>query len=198
MGEQYYLRRCKWAHLLCYARSYTFRGRTSRLGIGNLPSQGLVSCVWFGYSTILIFSVRRRWFLAQLDLLSLGAKDVGRTGRAGLATRESRVHSTRRSDLGKDECNVSPSFVTCVTSASPSRRSNQRRVSSLSCVRLIARVSSVPAFLAAPTHPTRDLFLVYGSVIQQSLIFSVRETFNGTRFFIAYIRWGLAASFYHL
>ena len=23
-----------------------------RLGIGNLPSQGLVSCVWFGYSTI--------------------------------------------------------------------------------------------------------------------------------------------------
>ena len=37
----------------------------------------------------------------------------------------------------------------------PSRRSNQRRVSSLSCARLIARVPSVPAFLAAPTHPTR-------------------------------------------
>ena len=44
---------------------------------------------------------------------------------------------------------------------------------------LIARVQSVPAFLAAPTHPTRDLFLVYGSVIQQSLIFSVRETAPG-------------------
>ena len=43
-------------------------------------------------------------------------------------------------------------------------------------MRLIARVPLVPAFLAAPTHPTRDLFLVCDSVIQQSLIFSVRET----------------------